>query len=105
MEAKALGDGVLLEVEGVLYTCPSGKRAVVRALSFVNSDAAERSFNVWVKRGGVQVLVSPKDTLIGVGYKITTDEGHVLEAGDELLGAADAGGVVQWSLSGEEESV
>lgn len=70
-----------------IYTCPSGKRAIVGVINFYNHDAAGRTVQVKIKSGGVYYKTSQP---IGMSANAANSSGngnqgtYILEPGDTL---------------------
>lgn len=106
--AIALADGQLGNAKATLYTAPAaaGTKVVVPrgALSFVNTDAAKRTINVYVNKTGTSRRIFPKDFGLEVGDAVYNEKVLVLEASDLIEGDADVAAKVDYVLDGYQEN-
>lgn len=91
----------------ILYTCPSGKRTIVKDVRLYNNDSVTRAMNVFVQNGAGTVYGHITGNLnVVVGTAAGGQYWCVMEAGQELVvfttGAANATDVL---ISGAELSV
>jgi len=102
---KSLADGQLPAAKGTLYTCPGSIEAIIKTITFVNTDASARNVNLYLKpSGSVSRRIIPKDMELGAAYSLIFDDELTLEAGDLIEGDASLVNVVDYTISGVEES-
>ena len=102
---KALADGQLAVAKATLYTTPASTKAIVRSIVLVNSDAVTRTVNVYVQRDGTNSRrILPKDLSLTAGAAHFFDTITTLEAADLIEGDASAASVVDYTISGVEET-
>jgi len=102
---KSLADGQLVAAKAILYTVPAAIAAILKTISYVNTDIAARDVNLYIKpSGGVSRRIIPKDMELGIGYMMVYDDELTLEAGDVIEGDASAANVVDYSISGVEKA-
>lgn len=105
----SLADGQLSAAQATLYTCPTGKSAIVGNFTYVNTDASARAVNAWILRSGSTARrIMPMAMTLGVGSAamICDEENKIyLAAGDEIQGSADAANVVDYTIMGVERDV
>lgn len=104
---KSLADGQLANSKGEIYPCPAATQAVIKKITLVNTDSSARAVNLYFKAsGGTSRRIIPKDYSLAVGALLVLDSFVVetLEAGDILEGDAAAATVVDYVISGVENS-
>ena len=83
-----------------IYVCPQLLRALVLKVILVNTDAAQRKVNLFLRAlGGVPRRLTPVDTRMPAGYQLTTDSEYALATGDQVEGTADVSDVVSAFVS------
>lgn len=84
-----------------IYETPAGKAAVVKSISLVNQDTAQRTFNLYVKTAtGTVSRLANFNTPIPAGFQMVFDEEITLGPGDELWGSADTADKIDYAVSG-----
>ena len=105
MSVKSLADGQLAAAKATLYTVPALTTAIIKTISYVNTDIAARTVNLYIKTSvGTSRRIIPNNMTLGVGYMMVYDDEITLEAADEIEGDADAATVVDFTINGVEKS-
>lgn len=91
---KILANGQLASSKGTIYTCPSGKQAVVRTVSFAHVSNADQNVALYVKKSGSTSRVFSRVTLSTDEYAHedsigTLDDGDILEASASNAASVD----------------
>lgn len=101
---QALADGQLAAAKATLYTVPASTQTIVKSITLVNTDAAARTVNIYVKPGATSRRILPKDLSIPAGGSYVHDAVITLEAGDVIEGDASAATVVDYIINGTENA-
>ena len=102
---KSLADGQLAAAIGDLYTVPASTQTIIKTISLVNTDTVTRTVNLYVTpSGGTARRIIPKNMSLASGYLLEYDQEITLEAADKIRGDASAATVVDFVISGVEES-
>ena len=102
---QLLAHGALPNVTGDLYVVPAGTKAIVKTIKLVNTDAATRTINLYIKPSGVAVRrITPVDMELGSGYLGVEDEELTLGAGDAIQGQCSVAAVVDYTIHGVQET-
>ena len=101
---KALADGQLGASKSTLYTAPTNTRAIVRSIILVNTDGSARTANIYVNRTGTSRRIAPKNLSLAAGAYVSCTDIVTLEAGHHIEGEASAANVVDYVISGIEET-
>ena len=101
---KALADGQLSGSKATLYTTPASTKTIIKSITLVNTDASARTINIYVKRTGTSRRISPKDLSLAAGAYTAYSEVITLEAADLVEGDASVTAVVDYTISGVEET-
>ena len=89
--------------QGVLYTVPNGKAAIVKNLRVANTDTTARTFNLWFKlSGGTARLVSPSAMSLGAGSVAIDNQEITLAQSDQILGDGSVALKLDYVISGIE---
>lgn len=106
LSIKALADGQLAAAKGTLYTVPGATQAIVpqNGISLVNTDAAARTMNLYVNRGGTSRRIIPKDMSLAAGEAYYVPLRITLEAADLIEGDASVANVVDFTINGVENA-
>jgi len=105
MSVKSLADGQLAAAKATLYTVPALTTTIIKTISYVNTDIAARTVNLYIKpSGGTSRRIIPNNMTLGIGYMMVYDDEITLEAADEIEGDADAATVVDFTINGVEKS-
>lgn len=100
---KSLGDGQLANSKGTIYTCPTGKQAMVFNIMLVNTNTITETVNLYFKAsGGTSRRLLPKDTALPASNKLVMDDEVTLEAADIIEGDTTTGSKVDFILNGVE---
>lgn len=104
--AKPLADGQLAAAPAVLYTVPGATTAYLKQFTVFNNDTVDRLVKVALNVTGTprqwrQVLLLADG---GQADLLDDDETVELSAGDTVEGFAAAASVVDYTISGVEES-
>jgi len=100
---KSLADGQLAAAKATLYTCPADTRTIIKTITLVNTDTSVRNVNLYVNTGTSRRII-PKNMELGIGYCFIFDDALTLEAGDLIEGDASLAAVVDYVISGVEET-
>ena len=102
---KSLATGQLAAAKATIYTCPALTTAIVRLIKFVNTGAAARTLNLYIKEsGGSSRRIWPVALSLPSGYEATESGVITLSAGDELEADASVANEVDFSISGVERT-
>ncbi len=102
---KQLGNGQLSDSTGDIYTAPALTQTIIKNIVLVNTDTSARTVNLYVsKSGGSVTRITPKDVSVGVGYQLIFNDDITLGPGDKVQGDASVASVVDYTVSGIEES-
>lgn len=102
---KSLADGQLGTTKATLYTAPAATQAIVEKINLVNTSSGTVKVNLYFKAsGGTSRRIIPYDMELEGYYSAVVDDEITLEAADIIEGDANAGSVVDYTLSGVENS-
>jgi len=104
---KSLADGQLGTEKATLYTTPSATptQTVISSITLVNIDSSARTVNIYFRAsGGSSRRIIPKDLSIAVGASFSWGGILTLEAEDILEGDGSAASVLDYVISGVENS-
>ena len=102
---KSLADGQLAATKGTIYTTPAATQTIVKRITLVNTDTVARAVNLYFKAsGGTSRRITPKDYSLAVGALLVMEDEVTLEAADIIEGDAAAATVVDYVVSGIENS-
>lgn len=102
---KNLGQGQLPSSIGDLYTVPGATTAIIKSISYVNTDSVTRTANLYVLKSGTTARrIIPLALSMSTGDTMLLDDVLTLGAGDKIQGDASAATVVDYIISGVEEA-
>jgi len=102
---KQLADGQLPATTGDLYTVPASTQALIKTIKAVNTNTTTETVNLYLKpSGGTARRLIPKDLQLSAGYLLVVDDELTLEAGDKIQGDTTTAAMVDYTISGVEES-
>ena len=102
---KSLADGQLATTKTTLYTAPAATQAIVKKITLVNTSSGTVNVNLYFKAsGGTSRRLIPKDMEMTGGYLAVLDDEVTLEAADIIEGDANAGSVIDYVISGVENT-
>lgn len=103
---KALGNGQLPSSVGALYTTPAATQAITKIITLTNTSAGTVNVNLYVSTdgGSTHRRIIPKDVGLGAGYTLIFDGALTLGATHLLEGDATSASVVDYTVSGIEET-
>lgn len=101
---KQLAQGQLANAKGTIYTTPALTSTIVKSITLVNTDSSARTVNLYVNSAGTSRRIIPKDLSLNIGALYEYDIVLTLEAGDLIEGDASAATVVDFIISGVEET-
>ena len=102
---KSLADGQLANTKGTLYTVPASTETIIKRITLVNTDSSARAVNLYFKAsGGTSRRITPKDYSLAVGALLVMEDEVTLEAADIIEGDAAAATVVDYVISGVENT-
>lgn len=82
----------LSDTIGALYTCPAGTKAMIKRISFYNTNTTNEAIDIRLLQAGGTVgdsNIFKKSTVSSEGTLTIVDfEGHVLGPGDSIQGVA-----------------
>jgi len=107
IRAKSLASGQLASSTGTLYTVPTSNRTVVKKFSISNTSGSDVTVNIYVTMDGLSpVLITPKDMTIKTGHliDIVDTETLILSENDLIRGVASTGSVIDYLITGVEET-
>jgi len=104
LTVKSLANGQLgTTSQGMLYTVPSGKAAIVKNIRVANTDTSARTFNLWFKlSGGTARLISASAMSLSAGQLAIDDQEITLGAADQILGDGSVINKLDYLISGIE---
>jgi hypothetical protein len=104
--AKPLADGQLPSAIGTLYTVPASTRTYVKIFQLYNTDTVDRLDTVYVNVSGTRRAWHPALLVANGGSADILEDGESLqmEAGDFIEGVAAAANVVDYFITGVEET-
>lgn len=102
---KILAEGQLPNVKGTLYTCPAATTAYVKFICCAHaSGVLTQTVTLFVKRTTSRRFCRAVLTTGEQVRAIDKDEALTLEAGDQIEGQTTTAGVVDYLITGAEES-
>jgi len=101
---KALADGQLPAAPAALYTVPASTNTIIKTITLVNTDAVQRTMNLYVNASGVNRRIIPQDIPLEAKESLVWDDELTLETGDMIQGDASAAVIVDYVISGVEET-
>ena len=102
---KSLADGQLAAAKATLYTVPGGTTAFIKQITYTNTDASDRTVNLYLKRSGsTSRRIIPQNMNLAVGNTMYWGDadGMALSTGDIIEGDASAATVVDFVVTGAE---
>src|SRR5437879_3727636 len=90
--------------QGMLYTVPAGKAAIVKTQRFVNTDTVSRTMNLYYLKSGAgsaQRILPPNMSLAPSALVVEQDE-LTMAAGDQIQGDASVASKIDFVISGIE---
>lgn len=100
---KQLANGQLGSSTATLYTTPSSTTTIIKSIVLCNTDSSTRTINLYVNTGSDR-RITPKDLSLGAGELFIIDEVITLEATHLIRGAASSATVVDYTISGVQET-
>ena len=100
---KQLSNGQLAATTGTLYTAPAATTTIIKTITLVNTDSSTRTVNVYLSTGTTRNL-TPSNLSLGAGEAYIIDEVTTLSATNLISGAASVANVIDYTISGIEES-
>lgn len=103
---KSLADGQLAATKGTIYTTPAATQAIAQSITLVNDHSSALVVNIYFKAsGGTSRRISPKDYSLAAGAMMEVLLKPInLEAADILEGSGGTGSLVDFVISGIENS-
>ena len=102
---KSLADGQLPAATGDLYTAPASTQALIKTIKLVNTNTTAEAVDLYLTpSGGTARRIIPKNLSLGAGYLLVVDDELTLEAGDKIQGDTTTASMVDYTISGVEES-
>jgi hypothetical protein len=84
-----------------IFVCPNGKRARLKNISIVNFDGVSRKVDLYIAAKDELQRITPKELWIPDGGMARDGDEHILNAGNILMGNADAADRVSFLIDGE----
>jgi len=111
---KQLQSGVLAGTEGAIYTVPSTRTAIIKAITLVNLHTTQRvNLNLFIQpANGTARRIIPVDMELESGFSLETDVPYTLAQGDAIRANAfiagepptPVSGVIEFTINGVEET-
>ncbi len=102
---KSLADGQLAASKGTIYTCPTAKQAIISTITLVNDHSSALVVNLYFKAsGGTSRMITPKNYSLAAGAQLIMKDEITLEAADVIEGSGGTASLVDFVISGEENS-
>jgi len=102
---KSLADGQLADAKATLYTVAASTQAIIKTITFVNTDDSARTVNLYIKVSeGTSRRIIPKNLSLGAAYCMVYDDELTLEAADIIEGDASVATKVDYIINGVEET-
>lgn len=103
---KQLGEGQLPSETADLYTVPGSTQCIIKTITLVNTNISAETVNLYVNPSstGAARRFIPVDTSLGANYSLIFDDEITLGDGDSIRGDTTTGSVVDYIISGVEES-
>ncbi len=102
---KSLADGQLAASKGTIYTTPASTQTIIRNITLVNRHSSALVVNLYFKAsGGTSRYISPKDYSLGIGALLVMEDEITLEAADIIEGSGGTASLVDYVISGIENS-
>ena len=103
---KSLADGQLEATKGTIYTAPAATQTIVQSITLVNTHSSALTINIYFKAsGGTSRRIIPKDTSLAASAMMEVlDKLLTLEAADIIEGSGGTGSLVDFVISGVENS-
>lgn len=101
LQIKSLAEGQLTGSLVDLYTVPSAKTAIIKAMRFVNTHTVAVTIDVYYKKSADR-LIFPKSLSIAPGNLVTEDTEITLDAGDKIRAGASSTNKIDFLISGVE---
>lgn len=104
----SLADGQLANAKATIYTCPALTVAHITSIVLVNTDAVARTVNLYVKRSGStsrRIIGKAVSIPVAGSYEFPDKAGAMrLSAGDVIEGDASVAAVVDYFITGAQET-
>lgn len=98
---KKLAQGQLPSTAGALYTAPTGKKAIIRRITIVNTDSVDRTFQLFQSGTTDANALTPVFTLLAGGMAVD-DDVMTLDDADTLEGVASVASKLTYTVQGDE---
>lgn len=98
--------GSILTSFSDVYTVGSNGRAIITSIQLTNLTEGEVTVNARIQRAGTSVWLSPKNFILGAGYKadlLDAQEKLGLKEGDIIQLQAAANNAIDFMVIGEEQ--
>ena len=104
-EGKSLNDGSVPASWGTLYACPTGKKAILRTINFINKTGVVQTLETRLFRNLGGVALGPRAVLAQNEFALILTDGEVLvmSADDILEGQTTSTISVDFYITGAEE--
>ena len=101
---KSIADGQVGTSQAAIYTVPLSTVAVVTQVAFYNTNAAQQTLRVWIKRAGGTARSLRQFVLAQAESLDLLDDGDTLElsAGDAIEASTTTGSAVDFIILGNE---
>ena len=102
---KILAQGQLSAMAGDIYSVPVATNTLVVKIALVNTTAATRTVNLYIKSGATPARrIIPNNLTLVAGYMLETDDYYTLSAAESIQADADIVSAVDYSIHGVEQS-
>lgn len=101
---KVLYQGQLSASVAALYTVPGSKQAIIRHITAVNNDTANRTAALYRNGSGVGNLITPPAMVILPGGMQEFDGAMAMATGDTIQGAGSVASMITVTIEGDEIS-
>lgn len=103
---KSLADGQLASSIGDLYEAPASTQAIIKRITLVNtSDDTAKTVNLYfLASGGTARRIIPKDYSLAAKALLIMEDEVTLEAADKIQGDAASATMIDFVISGVENS-
>lgn len=104
--AQIIAEGQVPDSKGTLFTCPTGATAYVKFMPIVNTNAAQQTVVIYVKKSGETSRIIARAVLDQWERFTPWEAGEVvmLTSGDEIEGVTTTAAAVDYVIFGGVES-
>ena len=100
-----LGQGLLTGAAEDLLTIASNRRVSITSITLCCVDTANQVCNVYLQRSAAtKRRITPKDLICRPGQLVILNDGYTLGSGDKITADSASANVIEWTISGDEDS-